>query len=59
MGEVNVLYAFQTMHDNLPSKRAQVSHNEVLAELLVNSFSNELEDEADGGEGGYAQNKET
>ena len=37
LGEVNVLYEFQSMHDDLRAKRAQISHSEVPSELFANS----------------------
>ena len=38
MGEANVLFEFQMMHDDLRAKRAQISHSEVPSELLANSL---------------------
>ena len=58
IGEVNVLYEFQTMHDDLRAKRAQVSHYEVPTELLANSFSKNVEEEADDGDGPGKQKKQ-
>ena len=46
-GEVNVLCEFTTMHADLRAKRAQITHSEVPAELLANSFGTDLEDEKD------------
>ena len=34
------------MHDDLRAKRAQVTHSEVPAELLANSFAQDMEDES-------------
>ena len=41
MGEANVLFEFQMMHDDLRAKRAQISHSEVPTKLLSNSYGSE------------------
>jgi len=44
-GEVNVLYKLTTMHADLRAKRSRVTHSEVPAEFLTNSFANNINDE--------------
>ena len=40
-----MLCVFTTMHVDLRAKRSQFTHSEVPAELLVNSFANDMDNE--------------